>query len=86
MLKLLLSAGLLVIVSSCNTNKVWPEDKQYAFLDICEQSVNDIMSRQEASDYCSCILNQLMEVYPDSLETEAIPQESFNKFAEKCTK
>lgn len=82
LLLLVCSAGL-----SCGTgNRQWADDKQKAFMDLCQQAVSDIMDRPESAEYCGCILDQLIEAYPDSLTINELPQETFDTFADHCTR
>lgn len=55
-------------------------------MDLCQQAVSDIMDRPESAEYCGCILDQLMEAYPDSLTINELPQETFDTFADHCTR
>lgn len=82
---LLFTIGLAGL--SCGPqNRQWAGDKQKAFMDLCQQAVGDIMDRKESAEYCGCILDQLMEAYPDSLTINELPQETFDTFAEHCTR
>lgn len=81
-------ALLLLIIflgaSSCQEEHAWPADKQEAFLETCGAA----MGIPEASpdDYCHCVLDGLMERFPDSLHTDNMPQGVFNSIALQCLK
>ncbi len=78
---------LLVIVlgaGSCKQASVWPADKQEAFLETCGAAMG--IPAEAPNEYCNCVLDGLMEQFPDSLNTDNIPQAVFDSIAIQCLK
>jgi hypothetical protein len=80
----LLPCIIIVSLSACNRKTVWPDEDQQAFNDICSQAVYGLYSKEDGQAYCSCVLEQIMEAYPDPETSKDIPFEVINGYADDC--
>jgi hypothetical protein len=84
MMKLLSAVILIATLSACSQKSSWPVAEQNEFLELCDQAMSDLYEPAVTSEYCTCVLEHMMEDFPDANMTEDIPDEKFNEYAGYC--
>lgn len=79
----LLSA--LFILNSCGGKKKWPDADQKAFMDSCVPGAAENPSI-DANKYCNCMLEKIMDKYPNPKDAEKMTMADMMSDAEKCLK
>lgn len=74
----------LLLITACSPKSVWPEEDQNAFNEICTQAVYGLYSREDGKAYCSCVLEQIMDQYPNPETSKDIPFDIISDYADAC--
>ena len=86
MKKHLLPIALLAVTFmwSCKSKSVWPEADQKEFMDICEQAMYGAFDRDTNFSYCACMLEKIMDEYPDPEQQDEVSDDLILEFADAC--
>lgn len=64
-----------------STRIIWPEKTQKAFVDSCTSALK---GRKDASRYCTCILEKLIERYPTNDSLSKISPQVMAEIGQSC--
>lgn len=79
---------LLAACSSGGSKKTaksaWPEDQQKAFMENCTNTAQNGMDPDQAQKYCDCMLQKMMDKYPDVNDAGNINIDEMTDMASGC--
>lgn len=74
----------LSVLTGCSSLNAWSEEQQNAFFSTCYKGTAENFDPDDAEAYCKCMLEHIMEIYPDPESIDAISEEEMDKYARNC--
>lgn len=62
----------------------WPAEDQRSFMELCKQAVYGLYDTETGNTYCACVLEKMMEEYPNPDTSKDIPESAFETYAIEC--
>lgn len=70
--------------NNSNYNKAWSTSDQQEFMDNCTPGASKSLGTTAATDYCSCMLQKLMQEYPNSADAGNVSKTHMSALASDC--
>ena len=76
---------LLFFIYSCGESKKgWSQDEKDKFVAGCVKSNKGAVSDEKAKEFCTCMLDRMVEKYPTMAESQTMDVEEMREIALAC--
>lgn len=78
------SCFVFISFAACSSKATWSSEQKDAFFEMCYNGTASQFEPDVAENYCNCMLEKIMEKYPDPESIDDITMEEMHSYAFGC--